>query len=309
MSNTNIFITGSTGTIGKHLLKSLSESNFTNNIKLLVRDIEKARNEFSKLTNLAIEYISGDLDDIQSIPDSAFDNIERLFVLTLSGPDQPKVEGQLLAKVLSQSPNTLKQVIRLSALGASVDLESNNLFKYHGDSEKVIEKALLNTNVSYVILRPNLFMQNILRDDLPSIKQQSVFYKPKQDHGPAYQISHVDVRDIVDLTIHILNEAPEKHSGQTYNITGPQSLNYEQVAEIISNSIGKKVTWIGIDEFQFAESLKQFLPTIMVFALVRLFQMYKLNGSTANVHGDYQIVTGKKPRSLENFIEEHKHYF
>ncbi|EFC38672.1 predicted protein [Naegleria gruberi] len=311
-NKSSILITGATGTIGKHLLKSLSEQkSFGQSVKVLVRNIEKAKQELANyVNNLDVEYIQGDLNQFELIPSSIFEKIERVFVLTVSEPNQPKVEEQLINKILEYSKDDLKQVIRLSGLGASTTIESNSLFRYHGDSEVVIGNLLSNKapSVSYVILRPNLFMQNFLRDDIHSIKNSSQFFKPRNDHGIPYHISHVDVRDIADMAAQILIENPNIHGGQVYNITGPQSLNYDQVAEIISKVIGRQITWTKIDEIELANQLSQ-LPKFLVIGLVRLFQFYKLNGTSANVHADFEIVTGKKPRSLEQFIQENKHHF
>ena len=48
------------------------------------------------------------------------------------------------------------------------------------------------------------------------------------------------MRDIAEAAVVVLTDPIEKHAGGTYIISGPESLNFHEVAEIISKVIGKK---------------------------------------------------------------------
>ena len=316
MTGGKIFITGSTGTVGKELLHALNErcANVTTiEVKLLVRDQEKAKKLFDNFTNLDIEYVVGDLDNLAglfSLYNNLFENVERIFFIAVASPTLADISKRLIEQTLTTS-QSLKQVVQLSALGVSGDLDSNNYFRFHSEAEKSVAKVLRKKapHVSCVVLRPNMFIQNFLRDDLNGIKTSGVFYRPTHDRVP-YRISHVDVRDIAELAAQVLTEPTEKHAGNTYNITGPETVTYEEVAQTISKSVGKQVKLIELSEFDFGNVMRNSgLPPSLVFGIVKLYQVFKLNGTSANVHGDYQLVTGKKPRSLEDFFRENKDAF
>ncbi|EFC37938.1 predicted protein [Naegleria gruberi] len=302
-----IFITGATGNIGSELIRILNSSPTETKLKLklLVRNVEKAYKLFEECTNLDIEYVLGEFETISSLP-TIFQDVERIFFVTIATPNVAQLERQVVELAVKTSKG-LKQVVKISALGASGDLEQNNFFKNLHDSETSVRKALKNTSISYVVIRPNMFIQNYVRGDLADIKNSGVFYRPKHDHGLPYRISHVDTRDISEMVAQILIQPPEQHANQTYNLTGPQSLTYEQVAQIISKSLGKEIKFVELDEFEYGELLrKSGVPPFLIFPFVRLYQVFKLNGTTANVHGDYQLITGKKPRSVEEFFNQHK---
>ncbi|KAG2386046.1 hypothetical protein C9374_003195 [Naegleria lovaniensis] len=310
-----ILMSGATGTVGREVIRALNDqASFLKGekiqVRLLVRNEEKARSLLDQFENIQFSYVVGDLNDLEKVRvDDLFSNVERLFLLTISSPWQAKIESGFVHLAVKYC-TTLKQIIRVSALGSSYDRDINCLMRWHNDSERAIQHLVDNTEVKLVILRPNLFLQNFISQDLAVIKSQGAFYRPMSDRSVPYQISHVDVRDIGDLAAVVLIEPVEKHANQTYNITGPQSLNYDQLAQIMSKAIGAEVKHVPIPEDVFANNLQQMnMPSFVMWMLVKLFQMYKVNGITANVHGDFKIVTGKEPRSAEQFFSDFKNEF
>ena len=51
--------------------------------------------------------------------------------------------------------------------------------------------------------------------------------------------------------------SPEKHLQKTYDLTGPEALNNEEIARIISRVIGKPITYVDIDEPTARQGLAQ----------------------------------------------------
>ncbi|KAF0978356.1 hypothetical protein FDP41_002871 [Naegleria fowleri] len=309
-----ILISGATGTVGREVIRALNDQAATTlnkiKVRVLVRNEEKARSLLDQYENIQASYVVGDLNDLEKVRvDDLFSNVERLFLLTISSPWQAKIESGFVHLAVKYCI-TLKQIVRVSALGCSPERDLNCLMRWHHDAERAIERLVDNTEVKLVILRPNLFLQNFLTQDLRVIKSQGAFYRPKSDLSVPYQISHVDVRDIGDMAAVVLTDPVEKHVNQTYNITGPQSLSYDQLAQIITRATGAEVKHVPIPEEVFANNFQQMnMPSFVVWMLVKLFQMYKLNGITANVHGDFKIVTGKEPRSADQFFTDFKSEF
>src|SRR3989338_2735471 len=92
-----ILLTGATGTIGKLLLQFLSakhieSSSSTLNVKILVRNIEKAKELLGKYEspNMKLSFIEGDLNQLQNLNDkeTVFSSVEKLFILTLDSPEK-----------------------------------------------------------------------------------------------------------------------------------------------------------------------------------------------------------------------------
>ncbi|KAG2392234.1 hypothetical protein C9374_012486 [Naegleria lovaniensis] len=326
-----ILVTGATGTIGKELVKSLSQNYATPTtpvtVRLFVRDENKAKQLFESLqsSHFHLEYVVGDLTQLSSVTvtnSALFEHVERIFLLTPDHPSQAQIESEFIRVALQYGASSLKQLIRLSGLGSSGDADANTFLRFHNDAERVVQKLIRKHNnkhsnhpITFIILRANLFIQNLINlGDAETIRSQGVFYRPKGIRGEPYFISHVDVRDIADLAAHFLSEPVEKYSPlytHTYNVTGPDSLSYEELAQLITKVVGKEVKVVEMEEAEYASLLQQVpeLPSFMVLAMVKLFQFYKLNGVSANVHGDFKIVTGKNSRSVEDFLKEFKNAF
>lgn len=265
-------------------------------VRILTRDAARAKATFAQFGERPeFEIATGDIETLDGL-EAALKGVERLFLLTLSRASQPATER---AAVEQAKAAGVKHVVKLSVHGASPSEPNNSLYRWHYDSEN----AVIASGVAHTILRPNLFLQNFARDDAQLIKTQGKFFKP------AAVISHVDVRDIADVAATVLTEDIEKHNGQTYFITGPEGLSYEQVAERISQAIGKKVDFVPLDDVAFYQALVgNKLPVPVAHMLVKLFQTYATN-SLARPAGDTQIVTGRPPRSALDFFTEHKALF
>jgi uncharacterized protein YbjT (DUF2867 family) len=48
-----------------------------------------------------------------------------------------------------------------------------------------------------------------------------------------------------------------KHNNKTYLITGPEALSYHQMAEILSNATGKKISYVNVSEEEFRGAMKE----------------------------------------------------
>jgi len=292
MQQGKVLVTGATGTVGRLVVERLVEKGV--HVRVLTRDLEKGKHQWN---SPLVEFVQGDISGDDWVRGPALDGVERLFLLTVSSPRQPEQEKRAAQAAKEKG---VKLVVKLSVQGASQAEPSNSLIRWHAFSED----AVASTGVNYVFLRPNLFLQNFLRDDAPSIKHTGKFYRPAVD----CRISHVDVRDIADAAAVVLTDPIEKHSGATYYVNGPESLNHYEVAQILSSVLDKKVEYVPVDDVAAFNTFKGFMPEAFALTLVKLYQFYRSNGA-AMVYGDFKILTGKEPRSVKQFFLDHKESF
>jgi uncharacterized protein YbjT (DUF2867 family) len=72
--------------------------------------------------------------------------------------------------------------------------------------------------------------------------QSSIFFPARQ--GKA---SFVDVRDIDAIAVQALtNNKDSQHSGKAYTLTSPQAISYGEAAEILSEYLDRKVSYVDI---------------------------------------------------------------
>jgi uncharacterized protein YbjT (DUF2867 family) len=166
--------------------------------------------------------------------------------------------------------------------------------RQHGETDQ----ALADSGLDFTILRPNSFYQNMLWS-AGSIKSQGTFYLPMRD---ARQ-SLVDVRDIAAVAVKVLTVAG--HDGQTYEITGPESLSYSEVAAKLSAVLGKPVTYIDVPpEAAFESMRKSGMPEWNARAVTDLYATF-VAGVAARTTDTVERITGSKPISFDQFARDH----
>lgn len=279
MNNTTILIVGATGTNGQALLKQLSGQGF--GVRALVRSITKA----ADLACEHVELIQGDLANPASLV-PALEGMEKAYIVTGIHRDTVKWFDGFYTAAKSAG---VRHVVKFSALGASLDSPST-LMRQHGETDR----RLTSSGISYTILRPNSFFQNMLWQ-AQSIIASGLFYLP---FGSAKQ-SMVDVRDLAEVTVRILTEAG--HENQVYDFTGPAALSYFDVAACLSEATGKPVSYIpvSIDDAKSA-MLDHGMPEWDAQVLTEL-QASLATQRYGVVAPDLERILGRTPRTFSDF--------
>ena len=124
-------------------------------------------------------------------------------------------------------------VVKFSGLGAGV--ADTAIQRQHAETDALLQAS----GLPYTILRPNSFFQNLLLS-AGTIKDHGAFYLPMRDGKQ----SLVDVRDVATVAVKVLTEPG--HEGQVYEITGPESLSYAEVAATLSRVLGRPVRYVDV---------------------------------------------------------------
>lgn len=281
-----ILVAGGTGTNGQALLKRLSQQGIK--CRALVRDLEKA----SAISEYA-ELVQGDLAEVTTLL-PAFEGVNKAYVVTGIHRDTPQWFENFFT-VAKQAG--VSRLVKLSGLGASVDSPSE-IIRQHAHSDN----QLMESGLSYTILRPNSFFQNMLWQ-ADSIKHQSQFFLPV---GEAKQ-SLVDIRDIADATVKILTEPGHDH--KIYDLTGPESLSFHDVAAILTQVLNKKISYVPISgEDAKAAMLQAGMPEWDAHVLTEI-QLLFATGRYATPEPDLETLLGHRPRIFERFVQDFREQF
>ncbi|HGV9304147.1 TPA: SDR family oxidoreductase [Vibrio fluvialis] len=218
--------------------------------------------------------------------DAAFDGVDRAYVMLPGGYVESKA---LLEPVIQAAAERNVKVVFQSVLGVDAD----DSIPY-----RQVEIALENSGVPYVILRPNWFADNF-----------HTYWKAGIDQGvigvPAGEgkSSFIDVRDIASSAAAALTT--NRFDNQAFNLTGPEALSYAQAAQKISEALGKPVAYQAMEEGAFCDLLKSVgVPADYAEFLTSIFYPVR-EGWTAGVSDAVVILTGKAPRSLDEYIADH----
>jgi len=159
-----------------------------------------------------------------------------------------------------------------------------------------VEDKLKTTGISYTILRPNGFLQNIVAYNAPSIRAQGAFYAAMGDA----KVSYLDVGDIAVVAVKALKGGV--HAGKTYELNGPEAISNQELAKRISKVAGRTVNYVDIPESAQREAMLGLgTPEWQVTALLELQQYYKQGGG-AKTDGLLQALVERDPVTLDQYL-------
>lgn len=275
-----ILVTGATGNVGSEIARQLIANAIP--FRIYVRDADKAA---SMIGAEGYETALGDFSDEAAFAD-ALKDISAVYMVT-NQSEAFKTDLQRMAGQIKQAG--IDRFVMLSAEG---DPDSEIFFvRRTGELEAIVRAADLN----WTFLRPDWFMQNFAG----YVAMGMVAFPD----GPG-KTSFVDVRDVAEIAIKALTESGHTH--RTYRLTGPDAMTFSGAAARISDVLGRDIPFVGITPDQMRDALiaqgaepwYAEMNAEMTFA-VRM----GMNFSPAN---DFEFLTGRKPRSIETYVSDHK---
>jgi uncharacterized protein YbjT (DUF2867 family)/predicted SnoaL-like aldol condensation-catalyzing enzyme len=265
-----ILVTGASGTVGTAVINELSKTGKP--FKPMVRaqgDLEDA--------------VVCDFADKASLK-RAFEGITTIFLVCSPIRELVELESNVIEAAKEAG---VRHIVLNSALGAA------DWPKSFPSWHRKVEEKLKSSGLSYTILRPNSFMQNITAFLAPSIRAQGAFYAAS---GNA-KYSLIDVRDVGAAAATILT-SPEAHAGKIYELNGPEAVTYGEVAARIHGQ------FVDIPEqAQRKAMLDMGMPDWQVTALLEL-QQYYVNGQGGELDDVLRTLLGRPPRTLDEFLTE-----
>jgi len=276
-----ILVTGATGTNGVELISQLAAMGEP--CRALVRDPQ----ESAKLLPPDTELFRGDLGDRAAL-DEAMRGIEKVFLLCPVHPKQVEWEGNVVDAAKAAG---VRHLVKFSVIHASPESRSA-LLRWHAATEDRIRSS----GVPFTFLRPNMFMQELLRQ-ADAIRSQGQFYLPLA----GAKVSLVDVRDNAAVAAAVLTG--RGHEGKTYEITGPAALSFDEVALALAEATGRPIRYVPITMEQFKQAFAAAgAPQWMADVVAELYATFHPANSV--VREGVKRATGKEPRTFDSFARE-----
>jgi uncharacterized protein YbjT (DUF2867 family) len=274
-----ILITGATGHIGRELIPQLHRMGPS--IRVLVRDEKKVAHLEGD-----IERTVGDLNDPRSLA-STMRGVERIFLITF--------ETQQDINVIEAAKRCgVQYIVKLSTLEAAD--HKITVGKWHYAREELIRAC----GLDWTFLRPGMFMSNSIDWWTESIKRQGSVFFPGGKKG---RVAPIDPRDVASVAAMALTQPG--HSGNAYELTGPELFTVGDMVEVISKVFGKPVHYMHMPPIA-AKSfmLKSRMDKTLVNALMAMLASLRRNEG-AVVTETFQQLTGYLPRSFEAWCQEY----
>jgi uncharacterized protein YbjT (DUF2867 family) len=270
-----ILVLGATGNIGRPLVENLLARGEH------VKAASRSGQDILGAEGVVFDYFKPECFE------QAFEGVNRAYIMLAAGYVQSK---ELLIPLIEFAESRNVKVVLQTAFG--VDADEAIPFRQ-------VELALIQSGTPFVILRPNWFADNF-----------HTFWKTGIDHGqlaiPAGdgKSSFIDVRDIAESAAAALTT--EKFDGQAFNLTGPDAFSYAEAAQLLTEVIGKPISYNAIDDDTFIDMLTSAgVPVDYAAFLSSIFYPVREDW-TSIVTEDVTTLKGKLPRSLKTYAQDHR---
>ncbi|MGW7367081.1 NmrA family NAD(P)-binding protein [Streptomyces sp. NPDC054841] len=184
-------------------------------------------------------------------------------------------------------------------LAAEHGLRRLVLLSGRGEPEAVhAEDALRAAGVPLTVVRAAFFAQNFSEGALvPGVLAGEIPFPAGTTAEP-----FLDLDDLADVMVAALLE--DGHEGETYELTGPRLLTFDDVAEELSGATGRPVRYVPVSGPQYVGMLQEFgFPAGDAQWLTDLFVML-LDGHNAHVTDGVERLLGRAPRDFTAYAKD-----
>jgi uncharacterized protein YbjT (DUF2867 family) len=272
-----VLVIGSTGNVGRSVIEELSRAG---------QQVRAAtRNPSQTNTMPGVEYVRFDYADPGTFA-GALEGTGRIFMI---GPPEP-APHRVMLPFLDAATQTRRKFVLMTAMGTQLDEDG---------SLRQVELALERSGSPYVILRPNWFMDNFHTSWLEPIRQAGIIPLPAAEA----RTSLIDARDIGASAAAALQT--DRFDGRAFELTGPVALTYSEAASTLSKATGRAIRYVSVDDQSFVQSLVGAgVPDDLARYLANLFAFVRAGGA-ASVSQSVEQLSGRAPRTLEQYARDH----
>jgi uncharacterized protein YbjT (DUF2867 family) len=268
------------GKVGSETVRRLRERDAA--VRVLVRDPAKA----ALLAAAGAEIAEGDLDAPATI-DDAMTGVSTVVLVS------PAVPAQELNVVASAARAGAGHVVKATSK-ASAD---SPIARRRWQAE--IEAGLAASGIPHTLLRSNAYMQNVLAL-APAITKTSSFGSAAGKGRSGL----VDARDVAAVAAEVA-VSPAAHAGQAYWLTGPGLISNYDVAAILSELLGRTITY---QELTVEENTEAMISAGVPEQIAKMnAQAFSLaaDGDAEWVTEDVPSLLGRPARSFQQFANDY----
>lgn len=282
-----ILVTGATGKSGQALSKRLLEKKQP--VRAFVRDADKAAGLKAAGADISV----GDMSDRDSIM-RALEGVQKAYLVLSNTEDQPELEAGFADCAKAQG---VKHLVKQSSMEAAAGVGKPFPLS-HLKSEAHIKAS----GLDWTMVRPTFFTQMLLMT-ARTIKADDTIVFPMG----AGKVACTDVRDVADVAAEILTG--DGHEDRSYDLTGPELLGFDQIADIFSEVLGRQVTYVDQPMDAFRAMMSRVVPDPWRVNGVCEELQALADGCTNHTTDTIETLLGRPGRSVRTFIEEYKAVF
>lgn len=244
-----VLVTGATGHVGAQIVKLLAPHR---EVRALVRRVDRA----TALPD-GIDVAVGDFADPPSLA-TAMSGVERMFMVCLSEAAPTRLVNHRHV-VEAAARAGVDHLVYLSFLAASPHSRIPQ-GRWHADTESAIDAV----GLSRTFLRAGLYQSSL--STTAGVIDGDRLLAP----AGAGRIAPVAREDIAAVAAAVLVQ--DDPPTATYDVTGPDLLDWHGVAEAVTHATGHRLTYEPVDDAAFASRLRvRGAPPALVDGMVTMF--------------------------------------
>jgi uncharacterized protein YbjT (DUF2867 family) len=275
-----ILVTGATGNVGGPLAQLLHAQGQP------LRAAVSSPRSATKLPNPNIPWAVLNFEDPETYA-AAFAGVDRLFLMR--PPQMADVNLSIKPVVDYAVAAGVRHIVFLSLLG----VEKNKVVPH-----AKIEELLTGGPAAYTMLRAGFFMQNLSTTHREDIVEYDDVFVPAGKGKTAF----VDTRDLAAVAARALTEAG--HENKAYPLTGSTAIDYYEVAAVLSDVLGRTITYSDPSPLRFAWRMRQRGGDWGYIGVMSAIYMTTRLGMAATVYPDLAGLLGRAPIAFRQFAED-----
>ncbi|MEO0477827.1 MAG: NAD(P)H-binding protein [Planctomycetota bacterium] len=162
---------------------------------------------------------------------------------------------------------------------------------------QVCEQIVRDSGLRYTLVRAGWFNQNFDEGHFLGSVLEGVIALPVGGSVEPF----VDCDDIADVAYAALTDG--KHDGELYELTGPELLNMDQVAQILTNASGHEIRYLPISFEEHQAELTQHMGPEFAKFLTDLMREV-MDGRNEWLGDGVQRALGREPKSFAQYAKE-----
>jgi uncharacterized protein YbjT (DUF2867 family) len=276
-----VLVTGATGNVGSQTVELLLAAGVP--VRAAASSAEAVHARFGdRVAAVALDFTD------PATWSEAYTGVRQMFLMR--PPHLGKPKEQMLPSLEAAKAAGVEHVVLLSLQGA----EHNVVVPHHP-----LEVWLRESGLWWTFVRAAFFMQNLTTTHLTDVRDRNTIMVPAGTGATAF----VDVRDVAAVVARALLE-PEQHRNTAWTPTGPQALTYAEIASILTDVLGRPITYPQPGLLGYARHARNALamPWPMVLVTCAIYTIARL-GRAGGLTDDVVTVTGRDPVSFRDFAQ------
>lgn len=278
-----VLATGSLGNIGSAVVTGLSEAGVPVRAADLRADAVARRFGDGSVT-------AASLDFTDPSTWSAFDGVRHMFLMR--PPQLSNIARDMVPALEAAKAAGVRHVVLLSLQGA----EHNKVVPH-----AKLEAWLRGSGLDWTFVRPSFFMENLSTTHRSDIAGRGVLMVP----AGGGRTSFVAASDVAAVACAALID-PAAHRDVAWTPTGPEALTYQEVARILSEVLGRRITYGRPGLVRYARHARRELGMAWPMVLVTsgIYTVARV-GRAGGLTDDVRRVTGRDPVAFREWAAAH----